>query len=208
MLWGQSVATFAKRTLKPIEEAHEAQNRFTSDASHELRTPLATMQAEIEVACVIKPTADDLKQTLGSNLEEIARLRNLSDQLLALTRVDTDALDKKQFSLSKVTSKRVDEPEKQYGLTIKKILPSISYVGDEHLLMEVVTIFINNAVQYSKDSPQITVSAKRQNGAIAIAVQDNGVGISDEDQERVLIGFPKRYEQCEYRWVRTGTCAY
>ena len=49
---------FAKRTLKPIEEAHEAQSRFTSDASHELRTPLATMQAEIEVALRDKkPTA-------------------------------------------------------------------------------------------------------------------------------------------------------
>ena len=40
----------ARRTLKPIEEAHEAQKRFTSDASHELRTPIAVMQTEIEVA--------------------------------------------------------------------------------------------------------------------------------------------------------------
>src|SRR6266496_3454320 len=40
----------ARRTLHPIEEAHEAQSRFTSDASHELRTPLASMKTEIEVA--------------------------------------------------------------------------------------------------------------------------------------------------------------
>src|SRR5688500_947562 len=38
----------ARRSLRPIEEAHEAQSRFTSDASHELRTPLASMKTEIE----------------------------------------------------------------------------------------------------------------------------------------------------------------
>ena len=40
----------ARRTLQPIEEAMEAQSRFTADASHELRTPLTAMQTEIEVA--------------------------------------------------------------------------------------------------------------------------------------------------------------
>lgn len=182
---------FAKRTLKPIEEAHEAQSRFTSDASHELRTPLATMQAEIEVALRDKkPTVTDLQQTLGSNLEEIARLRNLSDQLLALTRVDTDALDKKQFSLSKATQKRVTELEKQHSITIKKeIAPSIAYVGDELLLMEVLTIFVNNAVQYSKDAPEISVLLQKQSGSIRLAVRDNGVGISDDDQTRIFDRF-------------------
>ncbi len=40
----------ARKTLEPIEKAHEQQKQFTADASHELRTPLAAMQAEIEVA--------------------------------------------------------------------------------------------------------------------------------------------------------------
>ena len=49
-LGGFGSYVLARRTLRPIEEAHEAQSRFTSDASHELRTPLAVMKSEIQVA--------------------------------------------------------------------------------------------------------------------------------------------------------------
>jgi signal transduction histidine kinase len=180
---------FAKRTLRPIEEAHEAQGRFTADASHELRTPLATMQAEIEVALRDKnPSAKSLQGTLKSNLEEIARLRGLSDQLLTLTKVDTNALVKKQFSLSKATVKRIDELQNQYSIQIKNdIKPNINFVGDEHLVIEVVTILVDNAVRYSDKKPEITLT--KHSEAIYLAVSDKGIGIQEAEYSRIFERF-------------------
>ncbi|HSE61798.1 MAG TPA: histidine kinase dimerization/phospho-acceptor domain-containing protein, partial [Candidatus Saccharimonadales bacterium] len=73
----------AKRTMRPIEDALEAQNRFTADASHELRTPLAAMKTEIEVS-LRDPnlTKEEMRELLQSNLEEIDRLSELATGLL------------------------------------------------------------------------------------------------------------------------------
>lgn len=182
---------FAKKTLEPIQEAHEAQSRFTSDASHELRTPLAVMQTEIEVVLRDKNAQkQELQETLASNLEEIGRLRILSDQLLALTKVDTDALKHESFSLSKATVKRVTELEKQYDVTIEKhIKPNIAFVGDEHLLMEVMTILVSNAVQYSAEKPKVTVSLMKDRSAIRLIVGDEGMGIKSEEIDTIFERF-------------------
>ena len=92
---------FAKQTLQPIEEAHTRQTRFTADASHELRTPLAVLQTEIDVALRNpKLKLSEARQVLESNREEITRLKNLSDQLLTLTRVHAHGLDKQTVDLS------------------------------------------------------------------------------------------------------------
>jgi two-component system OmpR family sensor kinase len=75
----------ARRTLEPIEQSLDAQKRFTSDASHELRTPLTAMQAEIEVALRdSKLSKQEAVELLQSNLEEVEKLRRLSDGLLNL----------------------------------------------------------------------------------------------------------------------------
>lgn len=77
----------ARRTMRPIEESLEAQNRFTADASHELRTPLAAMKTEIEVS-LRDPTLTkgEMRELLQSNLEEIDRLSDLAQGLLTLAR--------------------------------------------------------------------------------------------------------------------------
>ncbi len=182
---------FAKRTLMPIQEAHEAQGRFTADASHELRTPLAVMQTEIEVALRDKNANKKvLQETLTSNLEEIARLRILSDQLLALTKVGTNALSYETFSLSKATKKRISELEKQHGLLIEdEVEPNISVTGDRHLIIEVLTILANNAVQYSGKNPKIVVSLTKDKSSLRLTVSDNGQGIKPDEIENIFERF-------------------
>lgn len=75
----------AKRTLGPIELAHEQQKRFTADVSHELRTPLTAIRMESEVALLNKKSsADKLRETLESNLEETSKLEALINNLLKI----------------------------------------------------------------------------------------------------------------------------
>src|SRR5436189_3681658 len=76
----------AGRTLKPIKEMVEEQNRFITDASHELNTPLTSLRTSIEVNLRDSQlTLEKAKEVLESNLEETKNLHILSDELIKLT---------------------------------------------------------------------------------------------------------------------------
>jgi two-component system sensor histidine kinase CiaH len=183
---------FAKRTLTPIEEAHEAQARFTTDASHELRTPLAIMQAEIEVALRDpKFSAKDGKAILTSNLEEIARLRTLSEQLLNLTRLDRGKLQKTTVHLDKIVQKEVEHTEKHRHIDLEQtIQKNVQLSGDADLLRELVKILIDNAIRYAGDTPpRIAVTLKKTDSQTVLAITDHGIGIKASELPYVFDRF-------------------
>ncbi|HTE22020.1 MAG TPA: HAMP domain-containing sensor histidine kinase [Candidatus Limnocylindria bacterium] len=172
---------FAKQTLQPIEAAHDAQARFTTDASHELRTPLATMQAEIEVALRDKKfNAAQARQVLHSNLEEIARLRGLSEQLLGLTRLDSGSLTRVRVPISQVVAEEIAHFKKQHpDATIEGTLaPKLTIQGDEKLLRQLITILADNAIKYAGNQPaRLSIELKKLDSAIQLSVADQGIGI-------------------------------
>ncbi len=175
---------FARRTLRPIEQSHAAQARFTSDASHELRTPLAVMQTEIEVALRSKKlTVAEAREILGSNLEEVARLRNLSDQLLNLARAGNEPLKQTKVDLSALLHAEVSKLSKRYDMTIDIATPkNLSVFADAPLLRQVIDIIVENAVIYCKqENPKISVKSQASLNAIKVDISDNGPGIAPGD---------------------------
>lgn len=175
---------FARRTLRPIEVAHAAQSRFTSDASHELRTPLATMQTEIDVALRDPElTLDDAKQVFSSNLEDIARLCSLSEQLLNLTRMDAKDISTSFIDVSRSLRAQIKRLEKQHHILIQtNIGKQLKLKANSDLLDQLVTILVDNAVQYAADKPlEIIIDATIKNKSFELRLQDNGIGIAPTD---------------------------
>lgn len=172
---------FARRTLKPIEDLHNSQTRFTSDASHELRTPLSVMQTEIDVALRNKNLSlNTAKEILRSNLEEIARLRNLSNQLLSLTR-PFNQNNFKDINIKTFLHREKKNLEKRYGAKINLIAEKeIIFKFDAALLSQVLDILINNAVKYSGKN-EIEISTKKVRDQVQIKIKDFGKGISKKD---------------------------
>ena len=109
---------------------------------------------------------------------------------MALTKLDTDAIKHESFSLSKATTKRLSELEKQYGISItNNVKPNIAFVGDEHLLMEVLTILVSNAVQYSTKKPKVSVGLTKDRTNIQLTVSDEGIGIKPEEIDTIFERF-------------------
>ncbi len=183
---------FARRTLRPIEETHLAQSRFTSDASHELRTPLATMQAEIDVALRDKSLKlHEARAILQSNLEEVARLQLLSEQLLSLTRLSSRQDSFKPIDLAKLVGGELQGWEKSFAFAIslkgpKKVMVS----GDAALLQQVISILVSNAVTYANGvDPKIRISLGAHKKFARLAVADQGPGIDPQDLPRIFDRF-------------------
>jgi signal transduction histidine kinase len=181
---------FAGRTLKPIEEAHTAQARFASDASHELRTPLTNMKLENEVFLRQKNfTSQEARELIGSNLEEVQRLEDLSTNLLALTQYGHTPLTLKSVAAASLINEAVKLAQPQAGrkqITIHTEVKSANIRGHRESLVQLLGILLDNAIKYGPEKGTVTVGGQRQEGYYVLWVQDEGKGIAEKDLPHIF----------------------
>lgn len=186
----------ARRTLEPIEEAHNAQVRFTGDASHELRTPLAAMRTETEVTLRDKAlTKQQAIQQLQSNLVEVKRLQSLTDNLLLLARNPIDSpLEVQPVKLNEVISQAIDRAQaaaqsRKISL-VKKVQPKLIIRGNQDVVGAILDILLDNALKYSPKNTVVNIAAKPAvKRMVAVTIADQGIGINEQDQYRVFERF-------------------
>ncbi|MEI6237869.1 MAG: HAMP domain-containing sensor histidine kinase [Candidatus Saccharibacteria bacterium] len=184
----------ARRSLRPIEEAHEAQRRFTADASHELRTPIAAMQTEIEVALMDdKLSLDDAKLQLNSNLEELGHLTSLSEGLLRLARLEDNNLEKAETDLNEITKSAINRVKpratKKNINIVYKTNKDLLVMADRPSLEEAIITLLDNAVKYSSKNSKVDVRIQKTQKSTILTIVDNGPGIDKEDLPHIFERF-------------------
>lgn len=180
----------ARRTLKPIEKAMEDETQFVSDASHELRTPLATMRMENEVLLRDdEAKKSDYKEQLKSNLEEIDKLRQLTDTLLRLSgsgKLELAAIDASEMVGRAIDRVRATAETKKITIDNQLGDKSLKLVANADALVEILYIYLDNAIKYSPENSQIEIIS---DGKKSLAVRDHGSGIADKDLPNVFNRF-------------------
>lgn len=180
----------ARRTLEPIEEAHEAQSRFTSDASHELRTPLASMKAEIEVALRDSTlTKEEMHELLESNLEEVNKLSDLSYMLLQLSRLDHTNIPQEKVALTKVIGAAVDRFNKNSNRIVFSDKNPHAVLANASSVEELLAILLDNALKYSPDDSKVTVNQLHKKGMAGFEIINMGDGIPAEKLPHIFDRF-------------------
>jgi signal transduction histidine kinase len=171
----------ARRSLLPIERAHEAQSRFTSDASHELRTPLAVMKTELEVAIRDNTaTTDSLKEVLSSNLEEVDKLSRLAEMLLNLSQLDQAKLKLGPVNLNKVTHdiiKDFNKPSDRISMVYDK---KLMVKGDEMAVTDLIKVLVENAIQYSPKDSQVSIALSQFEEYAKFEITNSGPGVQPD----------------------------
>lgn len=183
----------ARRTMEPIEEAMESQKRFAGDASHELRTPLAVMQSEIEVALRAKSlTKAQATAQLRSNLEEVGKLKSLSDGLLRLASESGKNLAMENVAVKEVIKEAVNRQSKNIGdtkISLTQTITNFDLKGDRQSLVELINLILDNAVKYSPRGSEISITAKKRAKQAHITISDRGQGISAVDLPHIFDRF-------------------
>lgn len=171
----------ARRTLHPIEEAHEAQARFTSDASHELRTPLAAIRSEIEVVLRDKAsTKEELEAVLKSNIEEVDKLTNLSEMLLNLSRLDHDKLERTAVDIFDLSKRVTEIYDKSNHRVVIKATKHPLVDGNEAAIHELLSVLVDNALKYSPSDSKVFITISSGNRQAKFSVKNFGLGIEPE----------------------------
>lgn len=175
----------ARWTLRPIEESLEAQNQFVTDASHELRTPLTLLQTTNEVAKrKNKLSKSETDALLSQNIEEIKKLKDLSNSLLDLLKNDSTDISMVNVGIQDIVAESMGNVvglAQSKDIEIEDKTPQLEIETEPALLSRVLTILLDNAIKYSDNGKTVTISAKRIDGHVDIHVKDEGIGMKASD---------------------------
>ncbi len=181
--------------LDRVENAIEREKQFTSDASHELRTPLAVIKGTLEVLIRKPRNVDEYKEKIDFCIKEVNRLNHLVDELLLLARFEHQ---KQSLKLGKVSLNNLcEEIVKRNTIAIeeKDIKCNINFSeayfvqSDSYLFSIVINNIITNAIKYSHKGGIISFEVRKSKSDIILTVSDQGIGIAQEDLEKIFDQF-------------------
>lgn len=184
----------AGRTLQPIKEMVDEQNRFIADASHELRTPLTAMKSALEVNLRDKQLSlREAKTLLKENITDVDRLKALTDALLRLTALEhTEKRVKEQVKFNEVITSAIRNLRtmaRKRQLEIKVKTDACTVEGSGQSLSELVSILVDNAIKYSDKKSTIFIRLRRKGNWAVFSVRDQGKGIKKEDLPHIFDRF-------------------
>lgn len=178
----------AGRTLAPIKEMVDEQNRFITDASHEMRTPLTSLKSAFEVYLRSNTqTLAEAQKLVGESIGEVNKLQSLSESLLQLAQYqkpDDRYLKFEKLSLTQVIKDAIRKIEliaRQKEIAITYDAKQIEIMGNKYGLGDLILILLDNAVKYSPQASKIIVKTKRTENFVTVSIKDQGIGIHQKD---------------------------
>ncbi len=179
-------------------EAEQMRKEFVANVSHELRTPLTNIRSYAET---LDDGFEDLppqmaKKFLGVILNESDRMTHIVQDLLTLSRFDSgrSELHLEEFPFAKAVEDTyqaflmdAQKHAHDFILEMSGRLPHI--MADRERVMQVMVNIVSNAVKYTPDGGVIKLAAGAEGGRVWFQVDDNGIGIPQEDRERIFERF-------------------
>lgn len=176
-----------------VDEALEAERRFTADAAHELRTPLAALAAQAQVAWRARDEAER-RHALELLEAGTARASRLVDQLLTLARLDPEqsrihegrvALDRLAQEVCAAAGSLAVERQTNMELDAEPV----TVAGNGDMLRILLRNLVDNALRYTPGGGNIQVRVHAAQGGARLDVSDNGPGIPQAERDAVFLRF-------------------
>ena len=186
---------FTGRMIRPLEKSRREQTAFIAAASHELRSPLAVIRSGLSAVPAASPA--QAEEFIHMSLKECDRMARLIQDMLSLSGADnhTWKLDLKPCepdTLLLETYEKYEPLMREKGMKSDISLPDEPFAPimlDADKIAQLLSVLLDNALSYVSAGGKISLSLKKEPGAAAISVTDNGPGIPDSEKESVFQRF-------------------
>ena len=178
-----------------LQTTEAARRRFVSDASHELKTPLAGIRLLTDSILQTEDmNADTTREFVEDIGREAQRLSRITEDLLRLTRLDSGIQDAAYpVSVSRVLERVV----RMLGVVAREKEVTLTYETDEDAVVrateddihQILYNLMENGIKYSGSMGFVHTTLKTVGDTVVISVEDNGVGIPNEDMEHIFERF-------------------
>jgi two-component system phosphate regulon sensor histidine kinase PhoR len=189
--------------LSEVRRLDTVRRDFITNVSHELRTPLAGIKASAETLKEGALADPEAAAEFVRHIEnETDRLTQMVEELLELSRIESGAAPLRMgvvpvAPLVERCVQRFAPQAERAGLRLSAEVAGgeeLAVQGDEERLAQALANLLHNAIKFTPAGGQVTISAVAQDGEVAIAVRDTGIGISAEDRTRIFERFYKAAE--------------
>jgi PAS domain S-box-containing protein len=202
--------TERKKVEEELKKSERLKTEFMNIAAHELKSPVTPIKGYLDLIIQDKDASDTVKNWAKISLRNSVRLMNLVNDILDVSRLDTDTMRFDMEKLDPVDILREVVEDIKPVVTAKKIefianiprrLPGI--LGDKNRLSQVLKNILENAVKFT-DNGSITIGAQTKNKALIIYVEDTGIGISNDELKKIFTKFYQAYTGDDRKNEGTG----
>ena len=180
--------------MNNLKEAEKVRREFTANVSHELKTPLTSINGYAEMIANGMVEGEEVKKFAGIIQKEGTRLLTLIESILNLSKLEDESVEKtyKEIDLYE-TIKDVVHKLKPQAASHKVNLEvdgEITHVkANKRMIEDLVYNLIDNAIKYNVENGNVLVSVKNEENNGLISVKDTGIGIPQEEQDRIFERF-------------------
>lgn len=176
----------------------EIQKDFINNMTHEFKTPISTIAVSTEVLkdTNIAQQPERLLQYATIIENENKRLKQHVERVLQMAKLDKEdvGLKKETVNLHEIIHEVVQSidlalQEKQGSIQLNLNASSPELSADRHHLTNVIFNLLDNAIKYCTQKPSITLRTELKGSTLSLTVEDNGIGISDENKKRIFQKF-------------------
>ena len=189
-------AVLVLHDLTEVRRLEAVRRDFVANVSHELKTPLTSISGYAETLLGDSTEPETTRRFLQTILSNARRMQRLVDDLLDLSRieagrwhptlseVDVGAVARESWA---ALATRADGHRIELALDIAPDATTVS--ADLDAVRQVLTNLLDNSLRYTPDGGRVTCMTRRQDGAVAVSIRDNGAGITGEHLPRIFERF-------------------
>lgn len=200
-----------KTILRELERSNADLSQFAYMASHELQQPLRMVEkfGGILAEEYGERLGDDGAELLQSVTEGAARMQNLVDDLLALSRIDTEGKDFAPVDSNEILHEAIlgieDVIDESDAAIHSDRLPVV--IGDHSQLVQLWRNLISNAIKFRREeAPRIEISAEETEDSWIFSIEDNGIGIDPQELESIFVIFRRLHPELPGTGIGLSIC--
>lgn len=196
------------QAIDALKKADGVKSRFLANMSHELRTPLSAIisSSEALIGRIFGPLTEKQEKHIQNALNSGNHLLQLINDILDICKIEAGKMNLtvSEFYMSEIIDNscavvRSIAEYKNIDMTVQIEPGDFKIKADATKVKQILYNLLSNAVKFTPENGKVEIEAYRQEQIVQVRIRDNGIGIREEDQERVFVEF----EQVDNSYQRT-----